>query len=78
MVTSFPFSMTSSPMYDGSTLLFLATALWCGWFSSGQTMGENTAHRKESPAGILITALVYLEYRIALRYEECARWPPPV
>ncbi|KAF2452420.1 phosphatidylethanolamine N-methyltransferase [Lineolata rhizophorae] len=30
MVTSFPFNVTSSPMYDGSTLSFLGTALWFG------------------------------------------------
>ena len=27
-VESFPFNVTSSPMYTGSTLSFLATALW--------------------------------------------------
>ncbi|BGP19319.1 hypothetical protein JCM10213_006193 [Rhodosporidiobolus nylandii] len=52
-VESFPFSVTSSPMYTGSTLSFLATALWY-----------------ESPAGILLTFLVWLEYKIALRYED--------
>jgi phosphatidylethanolamine N-methyltransferase len=30
MVTGFPFNVTKSPMYDGSTLSFLATALWFG------------------------------------------------
>ncbi|KAF2003233.1 phospholipid methyltransferase, partial [Amniculicola lignicola CBS 123094] len=29
-VTSFPFNVTSAPMYHGSTLSFLATALWRG------------------------------------------------
>eukprot|EP00834_Sanchytrium_tribonematis_P006945 NODE_565_length_5974_cov_1.190468.p3 type:complete len:194 gc:universal NODE_565_length_5974_cov_1.190468:5119-5700(+) len=29
-VVGFPFSITSSPMYDGSTLVFLGTALWYG------------------------------------------------
>lgn len=29
-VTSFPFSVTDAPMYHGSTLSFLATALWNG------------------------------------------------
>ncbi|GAA5974309.1 hypothetical protein JCM11641_006727 [Rhodosporidiobolus odoratus] len=52
-VESFPFSVTSSPMYTGSTLSFLATALWY-----------------ESPAGLLLTALVWVEYKIALRYED--------
>lgn len=28
-VESFPFNVTSQPMYLGSTLNFLATALWC-------------------------------------------------
>ena len=30
MVTGFPFNVTSSPMYDGSTMSFLGTALWFG------------------------------------------------
>ncbi|KAF4346017.1 methylene-fatty-acyl-phospholipid synthase [Fusarium beomiforme] len=30
MVTGFPFNVTSSPMYTGSTCSFLATALWYG------------------------------------------------
>ena len=52
-VTGFPFNVTDSPMYTGSTMSFLATALWFG-----------------KPAGILLTALVYLAYQIALRFEE--------
>ena len=30
MVTGFPFNVTSSPMYTGSTMSFLGTALWFG------------------------------------------------
>lgn len=52
-VTGFPFNVTDSPMYDGSTLSFLGTALYFG-----------------KPAGILVTAFVYIMYRIALTYEE--------
>ncbi|GAA5889005.1 hypothetical protein JCM6882_009714 [Rhodosporidiobolus microsporus] len=52
-VESFPFNVTNSPMYTGSTLSFLATALWY-----------------ESPAGLLLTLLVWVEYKIALRYED--------
>jgi len=52
-VTGFPFSVTDSPMYDGSTLSFLGTALYFG-----------------KPAGVLITAFVYIMYRIALTYED--------
>ncbi|GAA5938210.1 bifunctional phosphatidyl-N-methylethanolamine N-methyltransferase/phosphatidyl-N-dimethylethanolamine N-methyltransferase [Sporobolomyces koalae] len=52
-VDSFPFNVTSNPMYYGSTLSFFATALWY-----------------ESPAGLFLTALVFVEYKIALRYEE--------
>ncbi|KAK4046576.1 Phosphatidyl-N-methylethanolamine N-methyltransferase [Microbotryomycetes sp. JL201] len=52
-VESFPFNVTANPMYYGSTLSFLATALWY-----------------ESPAGLALTALVFIEYKIALRYEE--------
>ena len=29
-VTSFPFNVTAAPMYHGSTLSFLGTALWSG------------------------------------------------
>ena len=29
-VTSFPFNVSDAPMYHGSTLSFLATALWRG------------------------------------------------
>jgi len=29
-VTSFPFNVSAAPMYHGSTLSFLATALWFG------------------------------------------------
>lgn len=53
MVVGFPFNLTQSPMYDGSTLCFLASAL----------------HFK-SPAGVLLTSLVYLVYQLALRFED--------
>ncbi|SDA02943.1 BZ3500_MvSof-1268-A1-R1_Chr11-1g03229 [Microbotryum saponariae] len=52
-VESFPFNVTDNPMYYGSTLSFLGTALWY-----------------ESFAGLLLTALVFVEYKIALTYEE--------
>lgn len=53
MVTGFPFNVTSSPMYDGSTLSFLGTALWYG-----------------KPAGIALTILVSIVYKIALSFED--------
>ena len=40
-------------MYDGSTMCFLATALY-----------------KERAAGLFLSLLVFVEYRIALLYEE--------
>jgi methylene-fatty-acyl-phospholipid synthase len=52
-VTAFPFSVTSSPMYTGSTLSFL---------------GHAVLHR--SPAGLVITALVYVVYKVACIFEE--------
>jgi phosphatidylethanolamine N-methyltransferase len=52
-VTGFPFSVTDAPMYHGSTLSFLGTALWYG-----------------KPAGIALTAWVWVMYWIALRFEE--------
>jgi len=52
-VTSFPFNVSTHPMYDGSSLNFLATALWYG-----------------TPAGILLSAVVFVIYRIAAsKYE---------
>ncbi|KAI8385035.1 phospholipid methyltransferase-domain-containing protein [Radiomyces spectabilis] len=52
-VTGFPFNVCDNPMYIGSTLSFLATALWYG-----------------SPAGLFLTNVVFILYKIALRYEE--------
>jgi len=52
-VTSFPFNVCNDPMYDGSTLCFLATALW-----------------KESLTGLFLTVLVFVEYKVALLFEE--------
>ncbi|EMD00940.1 hypothetical protein BAUCODRAFT_189893 [Baudoinia panamericana UAMH 10762] len=53
MVTGFPFNVTDAPMYYGSTLSFLGTALWYG-----------------KPAGVLLTVLVLVAYRIALTFED--------
>jgi phosphatidylethanolamine N-methyltransferase len=51
-VTSFPFNILENPMYNGSTLCFLGTALWYA-----------------RPAGVVITAVVFIVYEIALMYE---------
>ncbi|KAK4685253.1 hypothetical protein P7C73_g4903, partial [Tremellales sp. Uapishka_1] len=51
-VTGFPFNLLSDPMYVGSTLTFLGSALWY-----------------QSPVGIAISALVWVVYSIALRFE---------
>ncbi|KAA1080161.1 Phosphatidyl-N-methylethanolamine N-methyltransferase [Puccinia graminis f. sp. tritici] len=53
IVEGFPFNLTSSPMYDGSTLCFLGTAL-----------------SYQSPAGLVLTGIVYLVYQLALRFED--------
>lgn len=53
MVTGFPFSVTGSPMYYGSTLSFIGSALWFG-----------------KPAGLALSALVFVVYKIALAYED--------
>ncbi|KAH9845474.1 Phosphatidyl-N-methylethanolamine N-methyltransferase [Teratosphaeria destructans] len=53
MVTGFPFNVTDAPMYYGSTMSFLGTALWYG-----------------KPAGILLTALVFTVYKVALSFED--------
>ena len=52
-VTCFPFNVTDAPMYYGSTLSFLGTALLYA-----------------RPAGLLLTALVFTVYKIALSFEE--------
>ncbi|KAJ1957605.1 Phosphatidyl-N-methylethanolamine N-methyltransferase [Dispira parvispora] len=52
-VTAFPFNVSNNPMYHGSTLSFLAVALW-----------------NESAAGLFLSAVVFVMYCIALRFEE--------
>lgn len=52
-VTGFPFNINDNPMYNGSTLCFLGTALWYG-----------------KPTGIVVTAFVFVMYRIGLFFEE--------
>lgn len=52
-VTGFPFSVTDAPMYYGSTMSFLAVALWFA-----------------KPAGIALTLLVFVVYKLALMFEE--------
>ncbi|CAH7686689.1 phospholipid methyltransferase-domain-containing protein [Phakopsora pachyrhizi] len=53
IVRGFPFNITSSPMYNGSSLCFLGTAL-----------------SYKSPAGLILTSIVYVVYRIALSFED--------
>ncbi|GAB7338820.1 hypothetical protein MBLNU457_5516t1 [Dothideomycetes sp. NU457] len=53
MVTGFPFNVTDAPMYYGSTMSFLGSAIWLG-----------------KPAGIALTALVFVVYRVALSFED--------
>jgi phosphatidylethanolamine N-methyltransferase len=53
MVTGFPFNVMDNPMYNGSTMCFLAHSLW-----------------RASPAGLLLTGVVFVVYRIALLFEE--------
>jgi phosphatidylethanolamine/phosphatidyl-N-methylethanolamine N-methyltransferase len=52
-VTSFPFNISDAPMYYGSTMTFLGSAILYG-----------------KPAGLLLTAEVFIVYLIALSYEE--------
>ncbi|RSH89224.1 Phosphatidyl-N-methylethanolamine N-methyltransferase [Saitozyma podzolica] len=51
-VTGFPFNVLSDPMYVGSTLAFLGSAI-----------------QYESPVGLGISALVWVVYAVALRFE---------
>jgi len=53
MVTGFPFNVSSSPMYTGSTMSFLGIAMYYG-----------------KPAGVVLTALVFVVYQVALRFED--------
>jgi phosphatidylethanolamine N-methyltransferase len=52
-VTGFPFNVTGSPMYWGSTLNFLGVSLYTG-----------------KVAGLVLTALVFVLYWFALKWEE--------
>eukprot|EP01132_Coremiostelium_polycephalum_P003231 gene3231-4045_t len=52
-VTGFPFNVMNNPMYNGSTMLFLAHALY-----------------EKSLAGVFISFVVYIVYKIALLFEE--------
>lgn len=52
-VTGFPFNITDNPMYNGSAMCFLGTALWYA-----------------KPTGILVSAFVFVMYKIALIFEE--------
>ena len=68
-------------MYTGSTLCFLGTALWCAPPRSLSRLllplTPKRANRYEAPAGVALTALVYVVYQIALAYEECVPLLPP-
>ena len=52
-ITGFPYNITNSPMYDGSTLNFL---------------GHSILNR--SPAGLLLSVVVYLVYKVGLAFED--------
>jgi phosphatidylethanolamine N-methyltransferase len=70
-IESFPFNWFSDPMYLGSTLTFTAGALW--WVypfpASCSHRTEVPYLRRQCPAGLLLTVLVYLVYKIALQFE---------
>lgn len=53
MVTGFPFNVTDAPMYYGSFMSFLGSALWLG-----------------KPAGVALSVLVLLVYKVALTFED--------
>jgi phosphatidylethanolamine N-methyltransferase len=70
-VEGFPFNVLRDPMYVGSTMCFTATALWYEGLLQNMSRCSDNLCRYERPAGLLITAYVYLVYVIALRYEGC-------
>ncbi|KAF9901563.1 Phosphatidyl-N-methylethanolamine N-methyltransferase [Linnemannia zychae] len=51
-VTSFPFNINDDPMYNGTALMSLGTALW-----------------SLCPAGIYLSGVVHVVYRVALAFE---------
>lgn len=71
-VEGFPFNVLRDPMYVGSTMCFAAGALWYVslfvLLCTGCTP-HGVWFRYERPAGLFITAFVYVVYLIALRYE---------
>jgi methylene-fatty-acyl-phospholipid synthase len=79
MVQGFPFNLTSSPMYNGSTLCFLGTALRYLPLQTNILVYNSftslipTFYSYRSPAGVILTGLVYLVYQVALKYEELSR-----
>ena len=71
-VEGFPFNIVENPMYDGSTLCFLATSLWYAFDVLPSIFRFDVYFyviRYEKPAGILITLYVFICYRIALKFE---------
>ncbi|KAI0790193.1 phospholipid methyltransferase [Irpex lacteus] len=71
-VEGFPFNVLRDPMYVGSTMCFAAGALWYVSLFVVLCTGCTTHgvwFRYERPAGLFITAFVYVVYLIALRYE---------
>lgn len=73
IVEGFPFNVSASPMYYGSTMSFLATALWSASLLSAVLTFDaelGPAIRYEKPAGILLTVILYVAYEIALRFED--------
>ena len=77
-VEGFPFNILTDPMYDGSTLCFASGALWqvvkdlfdlrCR-FSLFECSPPRELCRYQRPAGLFITAFIYIVYGFALQYE---------
>lgn len=68
-VEGFPFNIVENPMYIGSTLCFAAGALWYVREFLFVTQPLEALLRYERPVGLLIAAVVYIVYTIALRFE---------
>ena len=72
-VEGFPFNILTDPMYDGSTMCFVAIALWyaprrdnCLGFVPNTSTPFTRYGR---PSGLFISAFIYIVYGIALRFE---------
>jgi phosphatidylethanolamine/phosphatidyl-N-methylethanolamine N-methyltransferase len=71
-VEGFPFNIMRDPMYNGSTLCFIAHALWYVAHPTKRSayLSQRLTSRSRTPAGLLLSQLVFMVYTVALTYER--------